>query len=767
MAYPPLIPISGPYGTVNVPASVGPAFGMPPEPLGPPPSFQPGELEGAILGDVPRVTEPPLPTPLPYMAPEQPLDVAPSVTRGPLPGPAPQPFIGPDETVPMAAPPAPAPQQAAAPAPGSLPSMYANIEQRKDIARRRGEAEGQAATAEADILDEANREDDRLAKERQVARDAANKELGAAKAKRDSAMDAFVNHKVDQNRLWHNMGTGSKIMAGIGIMLSGLGNALAKKGDARNPALDMIMGAIQDDVRMQLADRDKLGQVAAMRKDAVGDLRAAYNDDEAAYGAIVAGNTRRVANNVAAVAARAKDPAAKLRAEEGAALLNGEADKIAQAADERAAAARQQALENKQRASQLGLAWAGHKRGIFESDRAFAEGQRKFDLDMQKDYDLAMAAAAAKRAEGDAKAAERIEKEAKETRELAIGGFNREPLKNKDGTVFKSPDTHEAAKLRKQVTAGAEAIRIIDQIKQLREKEGATWFKTDAARQLKGNLAALQLEIKNSAELGVLAGPDMGLIESYLGTGDPTEFDTFGSIEKGLDEARNNLRSKVQRSLETANYTGTWQPPDLGKVDKTKSDADVAAQMAKDAKTTSEVAKEQGPSSLARKVYYPFGGSEDSGAVKRAEESAAAQSDFDLPGVSKEAATGLRALGALANGSDEYQADRARQNLAELATKGPTEKRLAAIEVMRNAGMTAEADAAVEKLPGGEKGSRGVRDFAKAQQSAPANDNVSGLESAARSGDGAARFRLVQMAGMPGPGQKEAGEALIRLTRTR
>jgi hypothetical protein len=763
----PLVPLTGPYGTYQIPSQVAPAFGMDPAAFGPPPTFQPGELEGAVLGDVPRVTEPPLPPQLPYMSPEQPPDVAPSVTRGPLPGPAPQPLIGPDETVPMPAPTAPAPQQAAAPAPGSLPSMYANIEQRKDIARRRGEVEGQAATAEADILDEANREDDRLAKERQVARDAANKELGAAKAKRDSAMDAYVNHKVDQNRLWHNMGTGSKIMAGIGIMLSGLGNALAKKGDARNPALDMIMGAIQDDVRMQLADRDKLGQVAAMRKDAVGDLRAAYNDDEAAYGAIVAGNTRRVANNVAAVAARAKDPAAKLRAEEGAALLNGEADKIAQAADELAAAARQQTLENEQRASQLGLAWAGHKRGIFESDRAFAEGQRKFDLDMQKDYDLAMAAAAAKRAEGDAKAAEKIEKEAKETRELAIGGFNREPLKNKDGTVFKSPDTHEAAKLRKQVTAGAEAIRIIDQIKQLRDKEGATWFKTDAARQLKGNLAALQLEIKNSAELGVLAGPDMGLIESYLGTGDPTEFDTFGSIEKGLDEARNNLRSKVQRSLETANYTGTWQPPDLGKVDKTKSDADVAAQMARDAKSTSEVEKSASPASGARvlaRAAVPIG---ELPADVKAREAALSASDFDLPGVSKEAATGLRALGALANGSDEYQADRARQNLAELATKGPTEKRLAAIEVMRNAGMTAEADAAVEKLPAGEKGSRGVRDFAKAQQSAPANDNVSGLESAARSGDGAARFRLVQMAGMPGPGQKEAGEALIRLTRTR
>jgi hypothetical protein len=790
-----LVPLTGPYGTYQIPSQVAPAFGMDPAAFGPPPTFQPGELEGAVLGDVPRVAEPPLPPQLPYMAPEQPPDVAPSVTRGPLSGPAPQPLIGPDETVPMPAPRAPEPQQAAAPAPGSLPSMYANIEQRKDIARRRGEVEGQAATAEADILDEANREDDRLAKERQVARDAANKEIGAARAKQASALDAYVNHKVDQNRLWHSMGTGSKIMAGIGIMLSGLGNALAKKGDARNPALDMIMGAIQDDVRLQLAERDKLGQVAAMRKDAVNDLRTQYQDGEAAYGALVAGNTARVQNMLKSVAARAKDPAAKLRAEGLINELGAEKDKIALASQEREAAAQQQAFQNQMAKSQLGLGWANFKRGAFESDRDFLERQRQADMANE-------AAIGAAKAKGGEELAKQYREDLKDAEQRGINDPSTgEPLLQPEGrkmieraaeyeaAAAKHPDPATAAALKNEANALRGEARVkhtvkgrtpekagdlsqayaasltahglLQDIKDLRGQEGweSDITKTPEYQAMRSRYAASKAITGKALQLGSMDEGTNTMLDELFG-GDPT---AWRGTEGSIDAAISMLEQRTGNMLRAEGYRGAEGFKFPGSGTKAKGGpADAAAKKARGGQTTSQIEKSIGPSSVTRKLYYPLGGSEDTGRAKRDAAAAAELADADLPGVSKDVATGLRELGSLANSGDEKQATRARQNLAELATAGPTEKRIAAIEVMRQSGMTAEADAATAALPA---------DMSKTVQAlqttglAPANDNVAGLESAARNGDGAARFRLVQMAGMPGPGQKEAGAALIRLTK--
>jgi hypothetical protein len=197
-----------------------------------------------------------------------------------------------------------------------------------------------------------------------------------------------------------------------------------------------------------------------------------------------------------------------------------------------------------------------------------------------------------------------------------------------------------------------------------------------------------------------------------------------------------------------------------------KTAADDAAQAAKVGKTTSEVAKAKGPSGIIRSIYqnrvfYPSGGSDDIGRDRRDAIAAANEADAELAGVDEKSAKGLRDLGALAAGKEgEQEASKARGLLSSLATTGPTEKRLAAIQVMRDSGLVTEADAAAEKLPGG------VREVVQARQSAPGTD-IAGLEAAALSGDGQARYELVRLSGLPGPDQKAAGAALIRMTRRR
>jgi hypothetical protein len=453
-------------------------------------------------------------------------------------------------------------QDAEAPRTATQRALGALGDQR-DIARAGAEIEGAVGRDEAAAYKAQADADAAAEKVRNAERERWKTEMDAARADLKSAQDAYVNHKVDQNRAWHSKSTGQKVLAGIGVALAGLGGALVARDTGRpvtNPALDMIMGAIQDDVRLQLAERDKLGAVAGMKRDAVGDLRQRYGDEEAAFQAIVAGNLRRTENQVKGIAAQAKDPKAKLAMENLSADLGLKAAEVEQAATDR-----ELAQKNADRSYRLQAA------GQALANKQFERGKYEFDVQMDQRYTEMMLKAKEAEAKGKVEEAKAMREEAKEQRELAIGGFDGAPLKQKDGTPFKAPDTHAAERLRKVEQSGKQAIRIVDSIKRLRKESGAEWGNTEAGRQLKADMAALQLEIKNNAELGVLAGPDMDIIASYIGTGDATEFDTYGSLEKGLDRVRGNLAAKTLGTLRTGGYTGEWNPPDMSKVGMSKT----------------------------------------------------------------------------------------------------------------------------------------------------------------------------------------------------
>jgi hypothetical protein len=562
---PGLVPIAGPNGTFQVPAAMAPAFGV----------------QGA----------PPPTAPLPTFAPEE---LAPPAPPAPAPAPAPQPFaLTEEESAALPAPPQPAqPQQPAAPpppAPGSLTAQLANVEHQKDIALRQGAVDADVADQEAAALRASAEEEKRLTAERDAERARQQKEIAAARAKQADALDAFVNHKVDQNRAWHSKSTGQKVLAGIGVALAGIGGALVARDTGRpvtNPALDMIMGAIQDDVRLQMADRDKLGQIVGMKRQAVDDLRSQYSDSEAAYNAIVSGRARQVANQMAAIGASAKSEKAKLGAEAAVTQLNQAADTFALQAQEREAAAKQQAFDNRIKSSNNALGWAGHERGKFESDRSFAETQRQFNAQMdQRALD-----AAAKLAEAEAKAKgdsdEKARKEAEDVRDHGIGGFKSvkfndkglpevsyEPFRQKDGTIFKASKIN-APKLQMKKASVDNLVQLIDDTVNLIERHGqeADLIKSPAWQQMQANWGAMAIDEKTISELGVIAGPDMELIAKKLGSGDPTQ---FRDTTPGLRKARQNTLDKFDKELRASLYNGPkytiLEQTDLGVQDRIKN----------------------------------------------------------------------------------------------------------------------------------------------------------------------------------------------------
>jgi len=70
---------------------------------------------------------------------------------------------------------------------------------------------------------------------------------------RDKALMAKINaaaaQQIDPDRWWNNKSTGGKILAGIGMVLGGMGGGL--QGTGRNPAMEVMNKAIDDDMNAQ------------------------------------------------------------------------------------------------------------------------------------------------------------------------------------------------------------------------------------------------------------------------------------------------------------------------------------------------------------------------------------------------------------------------------------------------------------------------------------------------------------------------------------
>lgn len=87
-------------------------------------------------------------------------------------------------------------------------------------------------------------------------------------AKDDALGKAFLDSKIDPDRYWHNMGTGSKITAGIALALGGIGAGLTGQ---KNPATEWFNRAIDHDIDAQKNDQGKAGTLWKMNREALGD----------------------------------------------------------------------------------------------------------------------------------------------------------------------------------------------------------------------------------------------------------------------------------------------------------------------------------------------------------------------------------------------------------------------------------------------------------------------------------------------------------------
>lgn len=114
-----------------------------------------------------------------------------------------------------------------------------------------------------------------------------------------------VNTKIDPTRVWDNASTGNKIMAGIGILLSGMGSGLTGQP---NLAMDVINKTIDRDIDAQKTELGKKQNLLTQNYRKYGDLQQATAATELQLNSIVQGQ-------IAAAAAKASGPQAQAQAQ--------------------------------------------------------------------------------------------------------------------------------------------------------------------------------------------------------------------------------------------------------------------------------------------------------------------------------------------------------------------------------------------------------------------------------------------------------------------
>jgi hypothetical protein len=553
---PGLVPIVGPNGTFMVPEQVGGAFGVQGAPpiAAPPPTFDPSELQP------PPVDLPPQPDPA-ALAPQP---------AAPPPGPPTLDDVSAGLDQQLAAQrtqPAPDPRDPTGMAIGAL-------DQRQRAGEAAAAVEGAQGRDEKAVYDDLLRKEEAATKARDDEREQHRKEVASNRASLESAQKAFEDHKVDQGRMWKDMGTGRQIAAAIGIALSGIGGALVARDTGRpvtNPALDMMTAAIDRDVRLQLADRDKLGATVGMKRDAISDLRAKYTDDEAAFGAVKAAYLHRSELQLKGIAAAAKDPKAKANALDFAASIGAEKAKVFGDAIAREEQAKQQAIENKRAQSQLGLGWANYKAGEKRDERDFAEDKARWEAEFETNYAFRMKEAERLALAGNAAAANAARNEAKEERaakkadldqKLEIGArkvYDPEgnPLLDDEGIdgLFLAGDSKRGGELQKMISNTHTMTQLTDDMIRLRDKHGwsADMVRSPEWQQMKSTFANMQLTEKDVRTLGALTGSDIDILSSVLGTDDPTG---VRDPTPGFRQFRKNAVRGLNNELRAKGYKG-------------------------------------------------------------------------------------------------------------------------------------------------------------------------------------------------------------------
>jgi hypothetical protein len=515
---------------------------------------------------------------------------APSAPSGSAPPPIVNPFPalagkkGPQSTAPASAPPRKAP---------ATPKLDAfdlatqqglqSFDEQGDAIAAETAATQEQSDATAKVLADRNARIDAVEEDRRRQQESDAKLLSDLQQKRQAAVDAADNYKVDQNRIYHQMSTGKEVLAGISLALAGIGAALDHQG-GRNVALDIINRAIDRDVNAQLDERDQLGRKADRLGTDLDNFIAQSKDRDASFNTLKAFQSENAARQIEQIVAQYAAPVAQAHGAKLIAELRAQkADlihKSAQSDLDRMVRER----ELRAQESQVAQGWAHVQ--LAKQQQAANNAFRALDLvqhasdqlnAINERYAQMKVEAQKLAAAGDTAGAKAKADQAALERDQAVGGapivkgvdangkpiVQFEPLKQPDGTVWLAPK-EDAAKIR-AAKAGVDAyIGLVDQMVNLRDKYGweSDLFKSDEWRKMQAMWASAALNMKDAAQLGALSQSDLDLVGKAMGTVDPTE---VRDPTEGLRQSRANALEGLNAKLHASGFQGTYDIPEITK----------------------------------------------------------------------------------------------------------------------------------------------------------------------------------------------------------
>jgi hypothetical protein len=384
-------------------------------------------------------------------------------------------------------------------------------------------------------------------------------DLEATKEVDDIRADAkaLAQESIDPRRYIKNRSAGDL----VGQMMLALVSGMANPGGP-NSGVEMMKQGINQDIEAQVADLANDRELLGLRKGAVAELFEkngdAYRSAETVRLAVwegVANQLKTEGMKYDPMGTAAQRIAASVRAAEM------EAATASLKLEEGVRKRKQEDAELKIKQGHLAQGWAQEKRmKIGQKAELASQG-----LD-EKGNPIAgwtppvtpktiEEAAKADKAVSDAEAARLALSPEERTRQFGVGG-----LKNKKGEPILFRNTDVAGAVTKLKSSTDRATALLDNLIVARDAHGfsSNTVKSDEWQQMQSDYANLQLEIKNTAELGVLAGPDMDIIGRALGTDDPTE---FRNVTAGMKAARSNLVKKLNSTIKSNNDDAAYYEP--------------------------------------------------------------------------------------------------------------------------------------------------------------------------------------------------------------
>lgn len=404
------------------------------------------------------------------------------------------------------------------------------------VAADRGELAAQNAEQEYQIRQEAAAQHAQLQQQHAEARAAEQARLKQLTGDVDQAVKEFNGREIDRGRLWRNASNGKKALFVIGSIMAGAGSAMKKQGD-KNPALAILMQAINDDVAEQMANIEKAGQNVSMKRGQLSQYRELMGDVEAARQATAAGLMAEVEEQIKSAAAATGSQSARLAAADAIAGLQVERGK---AVSDAGKALHGVELSERQLQEQVTARKADDARGW-----AALKQQEKFKA---MDYDLQLKAMAAKRI--DDVAAHGLKEDEKIVDTVYMS----------DGSLFTARTKEEAVKLRSKVAATRSVVGFLDEMDQLVAEYGGNTglIPSVEVQRLRTLSNSVLLSLKDSEEMGTI---DKGVLTLMEGLTGGAGFEGLGSflgsagvgsdMRPGLTKLREAQLSKATEIMKT------------------------------------------------------------------------------------------------------------------------------------------------------------------------------------------------------------------------